>query len=124
MKEFNVQALLDQIEATVVPELPHDHHPIQLERYVAAVLSQIILVTSEEERKHLCLTALLEAQRLNQSMMEFTTYVGNITIDKFNKFSDEQKVAMTHLNTLVQRSAAIAHVYVLTMAAVIGKPIK
>lgn len=119
MFNFDVAALLSKIEATVVPELPADYHPDKLEKYVPAVLSQLALA-SDGERKELMQIAIPEAQRVNDQLMEFTTYLAGITKEKFAAFPDEQQTALERLSIQVQRSTSIAHVYSFTLLMIGG----
>lgn len=120
MFNFDVKALLSKIETTLVPELPADYHPEKLEKYVAAVLGQLILA-SEDERLELMKEAIPEAQRINDQMLEFTTYLAGINKAKFMTFAPEQQSALEKLSVQVQRSTSVAHVYSFTLLIIGGQ---
>jgi hypothetical protein len=120
MFELDIKAMLANIEATVVPELPADHHPDNLEKYVAAVMAQLILA-DDQERVLLLRDAIPEAKRVNDQMLEFTTYLAGISKEKFASYPDETKTKLEGLSILVQRSTSIAHVYSNTLLNVGGR---
>jgi hypothetical protein len=118
--EFCIKALLEKIDATVIPELPADFEPKKLAKYVSARLAQLVDTPAGPERKFLTDAMVQEAKRIVDELLAFSTYFANISGEKFASLPAEQQSKLEALSIQVKRSCSICDVYTETIFAVAG----